>query len=1011
MRRNITINRGSFNEQLSIPSGYNLNDPGTRTLLPIPFGMLAYEPNQDLVYYSSENSWKVLGFNPSGPTGMIGPLVVIDPDVFVNQTLFVDLIHTTGSGEKDDMTKPYPSIENAIANADSGDTIVVRPGSYTVSNSLLPSNKSLNFYFEPGSIVTSNETIFHANLPLETSHKYNILGYGEFYSNEGVILVEGEGSTELKMEANIISYSDVGNNSIITSSSANSVLYITSNQIRQNASDHNCILVLNGIIYVNSNSIIQDGFGFVFSQNTFGISYINFETMVSKARSLSILNGGISYINGKSITLFTEEDSGGRFFQSNGTTIVYLNVDTISVYTQNTLVQTTTILILEQAEFHINCRYFKTNFDRCMVISTASNPEDFGKIFVNVDTFEMGPPFSNNTTSLLLTQGRMNLSCNIGRIINSTQIFQRTIIIGAFTNDSIIDIKVKSSSSGSQQLEIFENPGSLPNTINIQMLDIDRMFIFSSNEETSLDISFSNTFSFNLGTVTTPLSANLKIKCLNIKQNLFINHDEGNITIDAVNLGTPTTPIILEIVETNNLLIKSLNLISNNKLTLVDNKPGKITRFDVNNISLRDLEITNSSSNSDNPWRFALKTEYLNLGLEGTPEAGNLEILSDNFAIYDFYCDIFKGNLISTPSNFRGKFRFISRSSIFLEPETVNPLGIRIGNTILVSDFIPDVDIRIENCKGTNLIIETQEGVCRLDFGEISLSQILNIQGCESSNSELEPSILFKSKVLNHMSEEELSSENLFSIGTDLSMRIRDTGSSLLRDPAVIGNDGGVPGDTFPLGTHTRGTLIFDVETLRTTQNVQICGSSHEADLDNIDKASEMIRVEILGKSWNIENGRITTGAYQKAQVVYDVGVINWHQLSNASDESFIYDTDPESHSPVIEMLFGNSDENSEKGGSVVFKDTTVVNLNGSDGLENVKNSSSTDCMILWMSPRILTIQRNSSWIIKGEDGVTDAGAPGNRHIAMFVFNNKGFNVMPVGFEHTFATFSQAFWT
>ena len=61
------------------------------------------------------------------PPGAVGG------SVNVAQTLFVDAANGSDStGERGDMSKPFLSISNAIASAQSGDTIVIRPGTYTI---------------------------------------------------------------------------------------------------------------------------------------------------------------------------------------------------------------------------------------------------------------------------------------------------------------------------------------------------------------------------------------------------------------------------------------------------------------------------------------------------------------------------------------------------------------------------------------------------------------------------------------------------------------------------------------------------------------------------------------------------------------------------------------------------------------------------------------------------------------------------------------------------------------
>lgn len=59
-------------DRISIPSGDNLSNINSRTLVPSS-GSLAYEPSTNLIYYGDTEKWNLFGSGPQGCTGCTGP--------------------------------------------------------------------------------------------------------------------------------------------------------------------------------------------------------------------------------------------------------------------------------------------------------------------------------------------------------------------------------------------------------------------------------------------------------------------------------------------------------------------------------------------------------------------------------------------------------------------------------------------------------------------------------------------------------------------------------------------------------------------------------------------------------------------------------------------------------------------------------------------------------------------------------------------------------------------------
>lgn len=125
------------------------------------------------------------------------------------KVLFVDPNGNDATGTKGDNSKPFLTIEAAVAAASSGDTVEVMPGSYTPVSNL--AKNGVTFYFYPGSIVTKTTSgaIFDYSASATYTSDINILGYGSFYktttSGEVFLLTGNTNLLTINLSGNIAS--------------------------------------------------------------------------------------------------------------------------------------------------------------------------------------------------------------------------------------------------------------------------------------------------------------------------------------------------------------------------------------------------------------------------------------------------------------------------------------------------------------------------------------------------------------------------------------------------------------------------------------------------------------------------------------------------------------------------------------------------------------------------------------------------------------------------------------
>jgi hypothetical protein len=105
---------------------------------------------------------------------------VVSQNTVLSNSLFVDPNGNDTTGSKGKIGAPFQTIQVALSNAVSGDTIFVFPGEYTITASIL--KNGVTYYFSPGAKVT----ISNGNSPFTDNGITTICkikGYGEFYQN------------------------------------------------------------------------------------------------------------------------------------------------------------------------------------------------------------------------------------------------------------------------------------------------------------------------------------------------------------------------------------------------------------------------------------------------------------------------------------------------------------------------------------------------------------------------------------------------------------------------------------------------------------------------------------------------------------------------------------------------------------------------------------------------------------------------------------------------------------
>jgi len=112
-------------------------------------------------------------------------------DCHYGNMVFVDKVHgDNADARREDPCKPFSSLTAARAAAKNGDTIVVRPGTYTTTGGLgatMDSVTKIQWHFENGTFVNYTETLFS----VPDGFELRISGEGNFYGSKDFIVGSG----------------------------------------------------------------------------------------------------------------------------------------------------------------------------------------------------------------------------------------------------------------------------------------------------------------------------------------------------------------------------------------------------------------------------------------------------------------------------------------------------------------------------------------------------------------------------------------------------------------------------------------------------------------------------------------------------------------------------------------------------------------------------------------------------------------------------------------------------
>jgi len=127
------------------------------------------------------------------------------PNILTSKTVWVDATYGNNTtATKYDFTKPYLTLADAMTAAVSGDTIVIRPGTYNIS--ILTLKNGVNLHFENGAVVSSGQ--FRDNSVAVTCRITGFLNWSS--ASNGSIDIRGNGSN-VYIEMNRFNYTGAGN--------------------------------------------------------------------------------------------------------------------------------------------------------------------------------------------------------------------------------------------------------------------------------------------------------------------------------------------------------------------------------------------------------------------------------------------------------------------------------------------------------------------------------------------------------------------------------------------------------------------------------------------------------------------------------------------------------------------------------------------------------------------------------------------------------------------------------
>jgi hypothetical protein len=194
--------------------------------------------------------------------------------VLINNTLYVDAQYGTPSGVREDLTKPYLTITQAMTSALLGDVIVVHPGIYNEDNITLKDN--VNIFFED-SVILNNISTYIFN-DASGSLSCDIIGYANINTTNGIMLLNND--SHINFHSNDLTSSSTAAMFQINSPTQGSLIVNSKNITTTNTSN---VINLNGTcnIVINSVSITSSTQVIIISAVSLGTLNMNSETITS----------------------------------------------------------------------------------------------------------------------------------------------------------------------------------------------------------------------------------------------------------------------------------------------------------------------------------------------------------------------------------------------------------------------------------------------------------------------------------------------------------------------------------------------------------------------------------------------------------------------------------------------------------------------------------------------------------------------------------------------------------
>jgi len=470
---------------------------------------------------------------PTGPTGPVGPTGPTGPiecpcPVLWNKTLFVDeQFGNDATGQREDETKPFKTLNGAENSALSGDLIYVKPGSY-IATSPLGVTPNLNWFFEKGTFITNNgvDPLWNTNPTIKT---LNVRGYGIFTATNSFVL-DVFNLDSLIFEADEIT-SDLDNGSAhIVSLTNDPSKYIIRAKLMSN-------MVFTDIS--SATTIIIEGIELITSNTAFDISdvdgqiFLQIENVITDNSFIiyrsPVPHFGTIWVNTANIKATTFIDN-----ITDGSITFHLNIKSLNILSNinpNYIIQTNSGLI----DGYIGC------------INTSLKFTDTGFLILDgvvtliIDYIKS----TGNNILLQLVSGNFNLTFNsieTGTTISGDSFGSFTII------DGLLQLKGKSITiiGGSITSNTFavKSTGSVVADIieikNITLFPINAVISYHSDSDSHFNIQKMTGHKYGIfSNSNVNGTLNIMGDTVNLNERLiFIDNNGPNINVNINNIQT-----------------------------------------------------------------------------------------------------------------------------------------------------------------------------------------------------------------------------------------------------------------------------------------------------------------------------------------------------------------------------------------------------------------------------------------------------------------------------------------